>query len=222
MLPLILFIIVLFFGVGLFWRRARTRKQRVLRIAQLRQWAADHGALEPALQQWIQRLPADKAQILLELLDGYCASLNWELNWLFAPQIAKAPELKLVLEESVSAYARAILHSLQMEADVAAYQAYVALEKDPNARKQQPLVEQLYEKVNHEQLTPPTKRFFGRFSRKGASAKAKIAAIQQAFDRDPALAMAALKEVLAADAGITVAQVRQELTPPVLLAPAAA
>ncbi|MEZ4678312.1 MAG: hypothetical protein R2932_29265 [Caldilineaceae bacterium] len=219
---LLTIVILTLFIIGSWWRRSRAAKQRRWQIEQLRRWAAEHDALEPPLQQWIQRLPATEAQVLLELLNGYCTSLNWELNWLFAPQIAKAPELKSVLEESVSAYARAILHSLQMEVDVAAYQAYVALEKKPMARKHRSLVEQLYQKVNDERLLPPPHRFWGRFSRKSASSKAQVAAIQQAFERDPAQAMAALKEILATDAAVTVAQVRQELMPPVLLTSAGA
>ncbi|MCB0108499.1 MAG: hypothetical protein KDE53_21405 [Caldilineaceae bacterium] len=79
-----------------------------------------------------------------------------------------------------------------------------------------------HQKVNEERLTPPTKRFFGRFARKGPTQKAQLAAIHQAFERDPAHAMAALKAILAADAADTVAQVRQELTSPVLLASAGA
>ncbi|MCB0081584.1 MAG: hypothetical protein KDE47_11665, partial [Caldilineaceae bacterium] len=132
----ILVLITILFVIGVWWRRSRAAKQRRLQIEQLRQWAADHDALEPPLQQWIQRLPANQAQVLWEMLDGYCTSLHWELNWLFAPQIKKAPELKMALEESVSAYARAILHSLQMEVDVAAYHAYVAFDQNPNTRKQ--------------------------------------------------------------------------------------
>lgn len=222
MLPIIVIAIILLLTVGLYWRTTRARNLRRLRIAQLRQWAVEHDALEPALQEWIQRLPTTEAQVLLDLLDGYCTSLNWELNWLFAPQIKKAPVLKVALEESVSAYARAILHSLQMEADVQAYQVYVAFEKKPTARKQRTLVAQLYQKVNEERLTPRTKRFFGRFSQKDASRKDQVSAIQQAFDRDPAQAMAALKEVLATDAEITAMQVRQELVPPVLTVSAGA
>ncbi len=215
---LILLLVVLV--VRFFWQRWRTHKTRRLQLTQLRQWAAAHDALEPPLQRWLQRLPASEAQVLLELLDGYCKSLNWELHWLFAPQIKKAPALKVALEESVSAYVRAILHSLQMESDVQAYQAYVAFEKNPTGRKQRALVQQLYQKVNDEHLTPPTKRLLGRFRRKDPTPKAQVAAIQQAFERDPARAMALLKDVLTADAAVTVAQVRQELTPPVLLTPA--
>ena len=215
-------IIAILLIIGVVWRRRRAMKQRRRQIEQLRRWAAQHSELEPALQQWIQRLPAAEAHVLLDLLNGYCTSLNWELTWLFAPQIQKAPELKRVLEESISAYVRAILYSLHMEADVAAFHTYVAFEKKPTARKHRPLVERLYQKVNHERLTPPTKRFFGRFARKEASTKEQIAAIQQAFERDPVHAMAALKQVLAADAAFTVAHIREQLTTPVQLTPMSA
>ncbi|MEZ4713388.1 MAG: hypothetical protein R3A44_39745 [Caldilineaceae bacterium] len=197
-------------------------KNRRRQIEQLRSWAAAHSALEAPLQEWILRLPPTEAEVLWGLLDGYCTSLNWELSWLFAPQIAKAPALKAVLEESVSAYARAIVHSLQMEADVAAYQAYSAFAKNPTARKQRHLVEQLYQKIDDAHLTPPTKRLLGRLGSKKVSTKNKAAAIQQAFERDPARAMAALKQVLDADAAYTVAHVRQELTQPLLGTPVGA
>lgn len=222
MLSLFVILLLILFYIGVIWRRRRARKQREQRIEQLRQWAAEHRLLEPALQQWIQRLPAPEAQILLELLDGYCTSLNWELNWLFAPQIKKAPALKLALEENVSAYARAVLHSLQMEADVRAYQAYVTFEQKPHAPKQKSLVQQLYHKVNDETFVPPTKRFFSRFGRKNHTNPDQVAIIQQAFERDPARAMAALKEVLATDAANVAMQVRQEMRHPMHLAPASA
>lgn len=215
LLIFIILIIFLFFW-GISRRRFQARKERAQRIEQFRRWAVDHDLLESPLQQWIQRLSASQAQVLLDLLDGYCASLNWELNWLFAPQIEKAPELKQVLEDSVSAYARAILHSLQMEADVAAYQAYIAFEKNPTARKQRTLVQQLYQSINDKQLTPPVKRLFGRFSRKGPKPKEQIKVIQQSFEKHPAETMAALKEILTTDATIAVAHIRQELAPPVL------
>lgn len=206
-----------------FWQKRRALKRRQLQIRQLRQWASEHDALEPVLQQWLQRLTAAEAETLYTLLSGFCASLNWELSWLFAPQIQKAPELKRALEESVSAYARAILLSLQMEADVAAYQAYVAFAKKPSARKQRPLVEQLYQKLDQVEPAPVAKRFFGRASRKKLTPKQQVAAIQAAFDKHPAQTMHLLKEVLAGDAAAVVEQVRHDLAPaPLTLAAGAA
>lgn len=208
--------------LAIWWRRRREQKERQERIQQLRTWALRHEALDPALQQWIQRLSATEAEVLLELLQGYCASLNWELSWLFAPQIKKAPVLQAALEESVSSYVRTILRSLQMEADVRAYQRYVVFEKNPTARKQRTLVDQLYTKVNEGGLTPPAKRFLGRFTRKNATPKQQVEAIQHAFERDPAQAMEFLKEALADNADIVVQQAREELAPAVLTVPAGA
>lgn len=209
----LLFILSIIVIINHFWQKRQRVKRRQLQIRQLRQWASEHEALDPVLQQWLQRLTAAEAETLYTLLTGFCASLNWELSWLFAPQIQKAPELKRALEESVSAYARAILLSLQMEADVAAYQTYVAFAKKPGARKQRPLVEQLYQRLDQVEPAPVAKRFFGRMSRKKLTPKQQVTAIQAAFDKHPAQTMQLLKEVLAGDAAAVVEQVRHDLAP---------
>jgi len=196
-----------------FWQKRQAAKRRQLQIRQLRKWASEHETLEPVLQQWLQRLTTAEAETLYTLLNGFCTSLNWELSWLFAPHIQKAPELKRALEESVSAYARAILLSLQMEADVVAYQAYLEFAKKPNARKQRPLVEQLYHKLDQAEPAPAAKRFFGRIGRKKSTPQQQVATIQAAFDHHPAKTMQLLKEVLASDAAAVVQQVRHDLAP---------
>ncbi len=222
MFLLIIIFLLLLLTLTTFWRRRQERQQKRAHILQLRAWAADHQALEPALQQWITRLSAKEAELLFDLLSGYCASLQWELTWLFAPQIKKAPALQAVLEESVSTYARTILVALQMEVDVQAFQTYVAFAQKPTARSHRPLVEQLYHKVDQGGLTPPAKRLWSRFSRKGTTTKQQITAIQQAFERDPAKAMEFLKETLSTDAAVIVQQVRQELAPTLLASSAVA
>ncbi len=209
----IIIFLLLFLMLTTFWRRRQARRRKQASVLQLRTWAAEHQALDPALQQWMKRLSATEAEVLFDLLNGYCTSLQWELTWLFAPQIKKAPALQAILEENVSAYARTILLALQMEADVQAYQAYVAFEQKPTDRSHRTLVEQLYVKVDDGGLTPQVKRFWGRFSRKGVTTKQQVTAIQQAFERDPAKAMAFLKEALSNDAAEVVQQARQELAP---------
>jgi hypothetical protein len=223
----VLLVLLLFFVIAWVWRRRWARRQRTLRIRQLRAWVANHHVLDPAVQQWMQRLSAAEAEELLQLLQGYCTSLNWELNWLFAPQIKKAPALKIVLEESISAYIHAILVSLQMEEDVQAYQAYLAFEKKPTARKQGAFVEALYRKIDHGQLPPSAKtrlsRFMGKAApwkaatstvgpRKAATRKEQVAAIQQAFEHDPARTMAALKAVLVSDSPLPLPPEQQLFT----------
>jgi hypothetical protein len=204
MLLLIVIILLSVLVLGVFWRRRRERKQKQQRIEQLRTWAAQHQALDPVVQAWIQSLTASEAEVLVELLNGYCTSLNWELGWLFAPQIKKAPVLHDALEESVSAYAHAILRSLQLEADVRAYQAYLAFDKKPDARKQRALVQQLHAKVDDHGLAPSPGGFLRRFRRKEVTRQEQIAAIRHAFERDPAQTMALLKETLVDEADAVV------------------
>ena len=222
MLPLIIIILLSLFILGVIWRRKRDRQHKQARIQQLRTWAAHHQAIEPTLQQWMLRLPAAEAEVLLDLLNGYCTSLNWELGWLFAPQIEKAPALQAALAESVSAYAQTILRSLQMAEDVRAYHAYLAFDKKPTARKHRELVQQLYAKIDNQGATAPAKKFFRRFGKKTATRQQQIDAIRQAFERDPAHTMALLKETLLGEAGEVILQVRSERTPPMLSVPASA
>lgn len=213
-----LFIILL--TIGIILRTRRMRKQKQASIQQMRVWSVQNQTLDPVSQQWIQQLSSSESKVLLDLLNGYCTSLNWELGWLFTPQIEKAPALKAALEESVSAYARAILLSLQMEDDVYAYHAYLDFEKNPRARKQRVLVQHLYQKINNTNITSPTRRLFRVFSRRGPSHKEQIAAIQRAFERDPAFTMAALQEVLVAERDALTQNEGQELAPPSVTVPA--
>ena len=205
-------------------RKRRRRKQAMIR--QLYAWAETNSTLEPELKQWIQRLPDADAALLVEQLTAFCAKLNWELTWLFAPQIERAPMLKQALEESVGAYVRAVLTGLRMEPDVRAYHRYLAFASQPKARKHRPLVEKLYPKIQIElppaESTAPRKlAFLSRFTtgkgRKSAdkppNRQEQIAAIQRAFELNPGQTMEALKQTLAEEAQGNLAQAKQYGTP---------
>lgn len=207
-------------------QRRRTHRRQQTLIRKLYAWADHAPTLESDLQRWMYRLPPAEASVLVDLLSGYCSSLNWELTWLFAPQIERAPVLKHAIEESVSAYVRAILTSLQLENDVQAYHAYVEFARKPQARKQRRIVKSLYPKVQTEgiiaQEDPPRKwGFLPRFSSKENKARKKlpprkeqIAIIQQAFEQNPTRMMELLKQTLTDDAAKTIAQVQQQILEP--------
>lgn len=224
LLPLLLLLLIVGFEMQ---KRQRNRQRKQALTQQLYTWAEQNSTLDPDLQQWIHRLPATEASVLVDLLTGYCTSLNWELAWLFAPQIERAPVLKQALEESVSAYARAILTSLQMEEDVRAYQAYLAFARKPSARNQRRLVQQLYPKLHAEGVIPRAAaprewRFLPKFSagnkgkanKKPPTHKEQIAAIQRAFEQNPIHAMEVLKQVLTEEAAQTASQARQHMRTP--------
>lgn len=205
-------------------RKRRRRKQAMIR--QLYAWAETNSTLEPELKQWIQRLPDADAAILVEQLSDFCAKLNWELTWLFAPQIERAPLLKQALEESVGAYVRAVLTGLRMEPDVRAYQRYLAFDSKPKARKHRFLVEKLYPKIQIELPTEEStvtskfaflSQFTARKARKSAdkppSRQEQIAAIQHAFELNPGHTMEALKQTLAEEAKENLAQAKHYIAP---------
>ncbi|MBV7329475.1 hypothetical protein KFU94_14730 [Chloroflexi bacterium TSY] len=217
---LLLPLLIIFLTIGVILRSRHTAKQKQKHIRELRAWSTQSKTLDPVSQQWIQQLSNSESEVLLDLLNGYCASLNWELGWLFTSQIDRAPALKAALEESVSVYARAILLSLQMEDDVRAYHAYLAFEKKPNARKQRALVQQLYRKLNNQNFMQPTRGFFRRFSRRGATHKEQITAIQRAFERDPAFTMAALQEILISEGTSAIRNESQGVSSSAMAAPA--
>jgi hypothetical protein len=158
-----------------------------------------HEEIDPQLQRWINGLSVNEVEVLFELLDGYCTSLNWELTWLFAPQLEKSPVLKRAIEEGVITYACSILASLQLQEDMHAHKAYLAMSKKPAARKQFTLVQKLYVGLQARGLieTPNNKR---KWLQRQPTRKQKIAAVTQVFDKDPALAMETLKGLLANEA----------------------
>ncbi|MCB0061258.1 MAG: hypothetical protein KDE19_04065 [Caldilineaceae bacterium] len=210
-LPIIILVVI---GLILARWRVMVRKRR--RLQGLRTWARQSLALDPVLQQWLQQMSPAQFEVLLDLLDGYCVSLNWKLDWLFTPHIKNAPVLYSALEESLSAYARTILLSLQTVEDVHAYEAFLAFDKQPNARKQSALVQQLYAKLQHEGVAPqPKGRFFRRFSNETPTHSDRVDAIRQAFAQNPARAMAFLKEVLATEQTGATVQTPQRSTNPI-------
>lgn len=212
MLLIIVPVLITLSAIGLILGRWRVAHRKQTRLRQLRTWATESSTLDPLLQQWFQQMSPPELELMLELLQGYCASLQWELDWLFTPQIKNAPALHTALVESVSAYARTILLSLQMAEDVRVYQIYLAFEKRPNARRQQMLVEQLYAKIHDQHETPTVRGFFRKFSGSSMTHSERVAAIQQAFAREPGRTMAALKEVVSAEHAITAEYIGPSLT----------
>lgn len=184
--------------IGLLLRRWRMLYRKQLRVRQLRTWAAESTLLDPVSKQWIRALPRPQLEVLLDLVQGYCVSLKWELDWLFAPQLQQAPALYSALEESIVAYIHAILLSLQMVDDVQAYRLYLTFDKRPHARRQRALVQELYAKIHHQRPVPKVQGVFSRFSRSPSTHQAQINAIRQAFAQEPARTMAAFKEVVVA------------------------
>lgn len=207
-------ILIIFLTTGFLLYRGRAAYQQQVRIRQLRSWAKENQALDPVVQVWIAQLSTAEMEVLLDLLQGCCLSLKWELDWLFTSQIKKAPALQSALTESVNAYARMILLSLHMEDDVRAYHAYLAFDKQPHARQQHAIVRQLYTKIYGGNASASSPKLFRRFARTGTSYKEQVAAVQQAFERDPMRTMAAFKELLAADA-TTPQQANQTAAPPI-------
>ena len=185
--------------IGRVWQRRYQRNQRQLLIRQLRRWVGTHEEIDPQLQRWINGLSVNEVEVLFDLLDGYCASLNWELTWLFAPQLEKSPVLKRAIEEGVVTYACSILASLQLQEDMYAHKAYLAMSKKPAARKQFTLVQKLYAKLQERGLIEATKNK-RKWLQRQPTRKQKIAAVTQVFDKEPALAMETLKGLLVNEA----------------------
>ena len=202
-IPLLL-LILLAIGAGLLLRR-RKQQQRRLLLRQLRQWLGAQHADNPYLQRWVNGLSANEAEVLLELLTGYCTSLNWELSWLFTPQLQKVPALQHALEEGIKTYTRSILTALQLGEEVQAYHAYRALVQKPASRKQFALIQKLYQELTQRGVIPTDTKARGWFRRQ-PTRKQKIHAVIGAFDREPVLAMSVLKTLLVAQAQADVAQ----------------
>lgn len=200
LLPLIL--VVVAFVAGLMWSRRRKRRARLAQIQQLRQWLSQRSQEDPLWHQWINGLSMQEAGILLDLLRGFCVSLNWELDWLFTPEIEKAPALKQAMEEDILGYGRALLTALQMEQDVAAFQTYRTFARKPSARKQRSLIQGLYPRLAEASLLS-TGQQVGRKLGRTPKRSQQISAVTQAFERNPGQAMDVLKKLLIDDPTIS-------------------
>lgn len=211
MTVLLLLLLVLAGGIG-WWMRRRTRQQRHLRLRQLRQWLGAHHLDNPYLQRWLNGLSPAEAEVLLNLLTGYCTSLNWELAWLFTPQLQKTPALQHALEEGIKTYTSSILTALQLGEEVRAYKAYSALVQKPTQRKQFALIRKLYGELTQRSVIkadPKARRWF----RRQPSRKQQIRAVIDAFEREPVLAMTVLKALLVAEAQAEVEQLTGVVIP---------
>lgn len=200
------------------WQRRQADRHRRLLVRQLRSWLGAQESLDPDLLRWINSLSSSEADVLLTLLTGYCTSLNWELRWLFTPELQKVPILQQAMTEGITAYACSILASLQLVEDVHAYQAYVRLRRKPTQRQQFALVQKLYQTLGEQRVLtplPPKRRWF----RRQPTRKQQIAAVLAAFDQDPAAAMTTLKTVLAQTATADVQAITNVMAHPVRSAP---
>lgn len=187
-------------------RRRRARRQRLLVLRQLREWLSTDETLEADLQRWIHTLSADEADVLLDLLNGYFASLNWELTWLFSPHLQKTPALKEALEEGVRAYMRSILASLQLVEDVRAYNTYLDLLKKPKGRHEYSLIQKIHGELAARKIVKPIAKKRGLFAKR-AVRKAQIESVLEAFEHRPDIAMHSLKTLLTAEATAEIQQI---------------
>lgn len=210
----ILLLLIIFGVIGVLWRQRYLQKRRQQTLRQLRRWLGENAALDLELQRWMSGLSTKETEVLLDLLEGYCTSLNWELSWLFTPYLQKTPVLKQALEEGVIAYACSILASLQLVDDVYLYKTYVALAQKPKERKQFVLIRKLYKKLGEKGalVAADTKRSWWR---RQPSKHQQITAVMRVFDQDPALAMVTLKTLLIDEAEATVRQVADIMPLPV-------
>lgn len=201
---LLLLLIILAGGIG-WWMRRRTRQQRRLRLRQLRQWLGDHHVDNPQLHRWINSLSQAEAEVLFDLLTGYCTSLNWELTWLFTPHLQKTPALQQALTEGIKSYTTSILTALQLGEEVRAYKAYRALVQKPTQRKQFTLIRKLYGELTRRSVIKANAKAQAWFRRQ-PTRKQQISAVIDAFEREPVVAMAVLKTLLVAEAQADVEQ----------------
>ncbi|MBX3012989.1 MAG: hypothetical protein KF832_15845 [Caldilineaceae bacterium] len=201
-------VLVVLAVIGMFWRRRYQQQQRQKALRELRRWIGEHTAIDPTLQRWVAGLSPAETHVLLDLLNGYCTSLNWELSWLFSHHLEKTPVLKQALEEGLVAYANSILASLQLIDDVHAYRTYVALTQKPAGKRQFALIQKLYKTFGERGVIVPVKAKRRWLSRQ-PTRKQQIAAVISAFDQDSALAMDTLKLLLVDEA---LSEVRQVVT----------
>lgn len=202
MIAIVALLALVVIATGIPWRR-RAQEQKRLRMVllQIRTWLNTDELRDPEIRQWLSGLSAQEADLLTNRLRVYLSSLNWKLNWLFTPELKKAPALQQAVDGGALAYLRAMLASQQLIDDARAYEVYLNLLQRPNDRRHATLQRKLYTTLVAQDLIDPASVRRRPF-RRGANRKAQAAAVLNAFERQPEASMQALKTLLLTDGAV--------------------
>lgn len=109
-----------------------------------RQWATEASASKRAEQvgaaaassdgfaRWLSSLSDDEQDAFTRQVARFCASVGFDLGWLSSADVAREPELKKAVEDTVLLYSLAVWRARRVEGEVRsflAYQAWVAKPK---------------------------------------------------------------------------------------------
>ena len=132
-------------GIGSWFKSLRGKfsfKKSPNLVEQFQNWAKD-AKLEKGLKTWLASLSDAEVKDLVRDLANFCAKLDLNLAWLGESVLDNEPDLKKLLETSVTSYCLTQWNAAKANEDVALLKIWLAVQQKPNKKKHQ----QLYKKL---------------------------------------------------------------------------
>jgi hypothetical protein len=177
-------------GIG---RRKRERLQR------FKAWAGGDltGKVQPAAEAapafstWLDNLSEKELAAFVQRISGFCADLNFELTWLFDPEIDNAPALKEALTELVLLFALVQWKALEAQDDIKVFSTFLAWQ----AGKARKLTPKLFMRLVEQELidAPPPALFLAPERERQAH---MVDAIKKFVEKDRQAFNVILKDVI--------------------------
>ncbi len=124
------------------------------RATQFREWVRNDLSKEKDVQSWLLALPEPGIALLTKHIAAFCQEMNFDLNWLIAPQGTVAPELKTTMQGVIVDYCRACQKAIPAQKAAKLFTTYQQLLQNATGKEEQALGRTLYANLVTQGLAP--------------------------------------------------------------------
>lgn len=108
-------------------------------VAPFREWIENELQTEKTLQSWLLKLPEPGFALLTDHIAAFCVEMNFNLAWLFDPQLAVVPDLKRTMRSVVIDYCQACYKSIPIQVEAQLFAKYQELLRPSKSKQVQAL-----------------------------------------------------------------------------------
>ncbi|MGH8549756.1 MAG: hypothetical protein ACRERU_14365 [Methylococcales bacterium] len=158
-------------------------------------WAVRAAAGDTSLTDWLNALPEEGLRGFAEQLTEFCSEMGFDLSWLVDGKFDGHPELARAAERIVLHYYSACQQGAVAQEDLDVYKQLLDFERNPFGRKNRTFVERLFAKVVEDGLVAAKMSEYFSAPPKERQQIA-VTAIREAWAKDDAALIRAVKEIL--------------------------